>query len=75
MITWFSRAYSIFSELAFPPTHIKLPCRIGFRGMRGLFLGKHFPSLNKLYSSGYDSILEILNSTNLLSSMSDRVYT
>ena len=66
-------AYSIFSELALPPMHIKLPCRIGFRGMSELFLGKHFPLLNKVYSSGYDSIWAILNSTNLLSSVSDRV--
>ena len=61
------------SELALPPLHIKLPCRIGFREISELFLVKHFPLLNKVYSSGYDSIWAILNSTNLLSSMSDRV--
>ena len=72
-ITWFLHAYSIFSELALPPTHIKLPYRNGFRGISELFLDKRFPLLNKVYSSGYDSIWAILNSTNLLSSMSNRV--
>ena len=33
MITWLLHAYSIISELALPPTHIKLPCRIEFRGI------------------------------------------
>ena len=56
MITWLLHAYSVFSELAVTPTHIKLRCRIGFGGISELFLSKHFPLFNKVYSSGYNSV-------------------
>ena len=38
MITWFLHAYSVFSELAVTPTHIKLRCRIGFGGISELLV-------------------------------------